>query len=111
MITEFFTNQQLHLDVIGSICTDGAPAVLGNRLGFAALMRKEIPNQKVTRCLLRRHAPAARKLPLNLKKTLDGAVKVVNMIRERALNHRVFLSLCEEIGKEDHTTYYAFVSY
>ena len=48
MIKEFFMKHQLHLDKIGSIYTDGAPAMLGNRSGFAALLRKEIPSLKIT---------------------------------------------------------------
>ncbi|XP_076359052.1 protein FAM200C-like [Tachypleus tridentatus] len=52
-IQEFFSRNELHLDKIGSICTDGAPTMLGNRSG-------------------------------------------------RALNHRLFQSLCEEMGQE-HT--------
>ncbi|KAK3885513.1 hypothetical protein Pcinc_010254 [Petrolisthes cinctipes] len=47
-IKEFFARNELHIDSISSICTDGAPAMLDNRSGFAALMRKEIPNLKIT---------------------------------------------------------------
>ncbi|XP_076325801.1 protein FAM200C-like [Tachypleus tridentatus] len=101
-IQEFFSRNELHLDKIGSICTDGAPAMLGNRSGFAALMRKEVPNLKITHCFLHRHSLAAKTLPPDLKKTLDICVKVVNFIRSRALNHRWFQSLCEEMGQE-HT--------
>ncbi|XP_076322307.1 protein FAM200C-like [Tachypleus tridentatus] len=101
-IQEFFSRNGLHLDKIGSICTDGAPAMLGNRSGFAALMRKEVPNLKITHCFLHRHSLAAKTLPPDLKKTLDICVKVINFIRSRALNHRLFQSLCEEMGQE-HT--------
>ncbi|XP_076373030.1 protein FAM200C-like [Tachypleus tridentatus] len=101
-IQEFFSRNELHLDKIGSICTDGAPAMLGNRSGFAALMRKEVPNLKITHCFIHRHSLAAKTLPPDLKKTLDICVKVVNFIRSRALNHRLFQSLCEEMGQE-HT--------
>ena len=46
---------------IGSICTDGAPAMLGNKFGFAALVKKEAPNVlTVTHCMLHRHALAAK---------------------------------------------------
>ena len=45
---------------------------------------------------LHRHAPK------NLKKTEFFAVKVLNFIRSRALNHRFFHALCEELGAE-HT--------
>ena len=102
MIKEFFLKHKIHLDKIGSICTDGTPAMLGNRSGFAALLRKEIPNLKSTHCFLHRHALAAKTLPLKLKKALQICVKVVNTIRGRALNHRLFRLFCEELGKE-HT--------
>ena len=82
----------------------GAPAMLGNRSGFAALMRKEIPNLKITHCFLHRHSFAAKTLPPDLKKTLDACVKVVNLIHSRALNHRLFQSLYEEVGQE-HTDF------
>uniref|UniRef100_UPI00358F06DC protein FAM200C-like n=1 Tax=Myxine glutinosa TaxID=7769 RepID=UPI00358F06DC len=102
MIKEFFTKHQLNLNMIGSICTDGAPVMLGNRSGFAALIRKEIPDVKITHCFLQRHALVAKALPPNLRKTLDVCVKIVNMIRGRVLNHRLFQLFCEEMGQE-HT--------
>ena len=102
MIKEFSLKHQIHLDKIGSIFTDGAPAMSGNRSEFAALLRKEIPNLKSTHCFLHRHALAAKTLPLKLKKALQICVKVVNTIRGRALNHRSFRLFCEELGKE-HT--------
>lgn len=76
--------------------------MLGNRPWFAALMKKEIPNLQITHCCLHRHALAARILSQGLKKTLEICVIVVNMIRGRALNHRLFQSFCEEVGYE-HT--------
>ena len=90
---------QLHLDKIGSICTDGAPAMLGNCSGFAALLRKEIHSLKITHCFLHRHALAAKTLPFKLKKALEICVKVVNTIRGGALNHRLFQLFCNELGK------------
>ena len=97
-IKEFFMKHQLYLDKIGSICTNGAPAMLGNRSGFAALLRKEIPILKNTHCFFHRHALAAKTLPLKLKKALEICVKVVNTIRGRALNHRLFQLFCKELG-------------
>ena len=66
--------------------------------------RKEIPNLKFTHCFLCRHALAEKTLPLDLRKTLEVSVKVVNLIRGRALNNRLFQSFCEEVGKE-HTVF------
>ena len=75
-IKEFFIKHQLHLDKIGSICTDGAPIMLGNHSGFAALLRKEILSLKITHCFLHRHALAAKTLPLKLKKAWKFALRL-----------------------------------
>ena len=85
---------------LGSLCTDGAPAMLGNTSGFAALVRKEAPNVTVTHCFLHRHVLASKTLPTFLKEVLSTAVKVVNYIRARALNHRIFKRFCQEMGAE-----------
>lgn len=87
IIKGFFKRHQLHLDRIGSICTDGVPAMLGNRSGFVALMRKQIPNLMITHSFLHQHALAARALALDLKKPLAICVKVLNMIHGCDLNH------------------------
>ena len=85
---------------LGSLCTDGAPAMLGNTSGFATLVRKEAPNVTVTHCFLHRHALASKTLSTFLKEVLSTAVKVVNYIRARALNHRIFKRFCQEMGAE-----------
>ncbi|XP_068246891.1 protein FAM200C-like [Palaemon carinicauda] len=105
-IQEFFSRNELHLDRIGSICTDGAPVMLGNRSGFAALMRKEIPKLKIIHCFLHCHALAAKTLSPDLEKTLNVCVEAMNLIRSQALNHRLFQSLCEEIGQEQTVLLY-----
>ena len=73
-----------------------------NRSGFAALLRKEFPNLKFTHCFLHRNALAAKTLSPDLMKTLEISVKVVNMICDPAINHQLFHSFCEEVGKK-HT--------
>lgn len=104
---KFFTRHQLQLDRIGSICTDGVQAMPGNRSGFAALIRTENPNLKITHCFFHQYTLAASKLAPDLKKTLEVWVKVVNRIRSNALNHRLFQSFCKKVGQE----HCAFVLY
>ena len=58
--------------MIGSVCTDGAPAMLCNRSGFAAMLKKKIPELKVTHCLLHQLALAFKILPLCLKDALKS---------------------------------------
>ena len=47
---DIFAKHNLPLDLIGSVCSDGAPAMLGNRSVFAVLMQKEITGVKITQC-------------------------------------------------------------
>ena len=75
LIKEFFNKHNLDLKMIGSICTDGALAMLGNCSGFAAMLKKEIPELKVTHCLLHRQALAFKTLPQYLKGVLNSCVK------------------------------------
>ena len=90
IVKEFFLNHEMSLDMVGSLCTDGAPAMLGNKSGFASLGKKEIPHITVTHCMLHRHALAAKSLPEKLKNVLSIAESAVNYIRGNALNHRLF---------------------
>ena len=102
LVKEFFNKHNLYLKIIGSICTDGAPAMLGNRSGFAAMLKKEIPQLKVTHCLLHRQALAFKTQRLYLKNALKSSMKIVNYIRSRALNRRLFLSLCQDVNRNDN---------
>jgi len=93
-VKDFFAKHELDIQRIGSVCTDGATAILGNKSGFSALMKQEIPHLQGTHCFLHRHAFASKTLPRKLKKVLRLSVKTINWIRGRALNHRLFELLC-----------------
>ncbi|XP_025201805.1 protein ZBED8-like [Melanaphis sacchari] len=70
------------------------------------LMKNEIPDIVITHCFLHRHALASRTLPTDLKEIMMTAVKVVNFIRSRALHHRLFKVLCQEMGAEHEVLLY-----
>ena len=50
IVKEFFLNHKMSLDMVGSLRTDGAPAMLGNKSGFASLVKKKIPHITFTHC-------------------------------------------------------------
>ena len=57
MVNNFFAKQDFNWKRnIGSLCTDGAPAMLGETSGFASLVKKEAPHIIVTHCFLHQHA-------------------------------------------------------
>ena len=41
MIKAFFENLDISLEKIGFVCIDGAPAVLGYKLGFVVLLKRD----------------------------------------------------------------------
>ncbi|XP_068219261.1 protein FAM200C-like [Palaemon carinicauda] len=106
LVKEFFLEHEMTLNMCGSICTDGAPVMLGNKSGFATPVKKEVPHVTVTHCVLHRHALATKTLPEKLKTVLSVVVRAVNFIRGRAVNHRLFASFCEEIGAEHSVPLY-----
>ncbi|KAK3895493.1 hypothetical protein Pcinc_000834 [Petrolisthes cinctipes] len=74
--------------------------MLGNKSEFADLVKERVPDITTKHCVLHRHALAAKTLPSHFKEVLSVCVKVVNYIRGRPSNHRVFKVFCEEIGKK-----------
>lgn len=84
------------------ICTDGATAMTAKHKGLVTRVRAVAPSAAATHCCIHREQLAVKKMPQCLKTVLDEAVKIVNMIKGRALNTRVFKVLCEEMGSE-HT--------
>ena len=44
MCDEFFVKHDLNIEIIGSVCIDGTPDMLGNNLIFLALLKQEILN-------------------------------------------------------------------
>ena len=71
---------------MGSVCTDGAPATIGHRSGFVALMKPVASHIESNRCAIHKYALACRTLPLELKSILDSAVTAVNFILGCAVN-------------------------
>jgi len=43
LVEDFFTAENLDWNKLGSVCTDGAPAILGVRSGFLTLVKKKNP--------------------------------------------------------------------
>ena len=85
---------------MGSVCTDGAPAMIGHRSGFVALMKQVAPHIVSNHCTIHKYALAFKTLPLKLKSALDSIVKAVNFIPGRTVNSRLFKAFCDDFGKE-----------
>ena len=83
-----------------SVCTDGAPAMIGHRSGFVASLKEIATHIVSNHCAIYKYTLACKALPHQLKSVLDSIVKAVNFIRGRAVNSRLFKAFCDDLGKE-----------
>ena len=96
----FFEEHQLEWSNCVSVCADGAPAMMGSNKGFMSFVKRKNNNISVVRCLLHRENLATKKIQENLAIVFKEVVSVVNYIKSRRLNTRLFRALCDEMGAE-----------
>ena len=90
--------QELDWGKVAGICTDGAPAMTGNKSGFKACVNNIAPHIQFTHCIIHRYALAMKTLPPGLLNILSDVIKIVNHIKGNAVNSRIFKVLCDEVG-------------
>ena len=102
-VDSFFKKHELKWQNLCSVCTDGAPAMIGARSGFAKLVRDLAPEATSVHCMIHRQALASRTLPMDMLSTLTAVIQMVNYVKRSALNTRLFSQFCREMSA-DHTT-------
>ncbi|KAK2711473.1 hypothetical protein QYM36_012591 [Artemia franciscana] len=100
VIDKFFAEGGILWDWCLSVCSDGAAALTGKNNGLMAWIRKKNPKVKWLHCIIHRQALALKRMNAHLHETLNEAVKVINFIKARPLNSRMFKLLCQEMGSE-----------
>uniref|UniRef100_A0A3P9J416 DUF4371 domain-containing protein n=1 Tax=Oryzias latipes TaxID=8090 RepID=A0A3P9J416_ORYLA len=81
-----------------SVCTDAAASMTGSAKGLIARITKENPHAHQVDALCDTQGSAS----VQEKGVLNDSIKVLNFIKSRPLNARLFRSLCENTGAE-HT--------
>ena len=100
ILDDFFTSNGLFWNMVSAVCTDGAPAMIGCKSGLRDLIKSVAPHIAFTHCMLHKHALVSKMLPSSLADVLKIVVETVNFVRGRALNHRIFMQLCEEMDSK-----------
>ena len=100
LVNAFLRENSIAWNKLGSVCTDGAPAMIGHPSGFVALMKQVAPLIVSNHCAIHKYTLACKTLPLELKSVLDSVVKAVNFIRSRAINFRLLKAFCDDLEKE-----------
>ena len=83
-----------------SLCTDGAPSLLGARHRFTARVRLINRRVQVVHCPLHRENLAAPHLSIDLSAVMKEVVGVVNFIKTSAVSSRLFEQLCVDHGSQ-----------
>ena len=70
----------------------------GRHSGLVKRVQDVAPAVVWSHYIIHRQALAAKKMPEELRAVMGEAVKIVNLIKSRALNARLFSILCDEMG-------------
>ena len=70
LVNAFLRENSIAWNKVGSVCTDGAPAMIGHRSGFVALIKQVAPRIVSNHCAVHQYVLA---LPLELKSVFDCA--------------------------------------
>ncbi|XP_075454709.1 zinc finger BED domain-containing protein 5-like [Ascaphus truei] len=103
VLSSYLESLGLSLDRCVGICTDGAPSMIDSMKGFVTLVKEKNPDVITTHRFLRREVLVSETTGGDLKQVLDTAVDMVNFIKQRPWQSRMFADICENMG-EDHVT-------
>lgn len=105
-IDSYFTEKRIKWSKCCGLSTDGGQSMSGCYTGLLARVKAVAPLVKWTHCCIHRQALASKPLPADLKDVLDDSCKVVNFIKPRHTNSRIFSALCEDMGSNHKTHFF-----
>ena len=99
ILDNFMTETKLNWENCVAVCTDGAAAMTGRKSGVVARIKRMNPQIVATHCMLHREALASKDMAPDLHSVLSTVVHdVVNYVKSRPLQSRLFSQLCNEMG-------------
>jgi hypothetical protein len=99
VINEYFDKFSKWNQCVG-VSFDGAAAMTGMGSGLVVLIKQVAPNVVGTHCMIYRETLAAKTIDESLADVFSACVQIVNFIKARPLNHRLFANLCGDMGAE-----------
>ena len=95
-VDSYLSSHNLSYEHLVACCTDGAAAMMGKNKGFNSRLKEKAPHCIIFHCMIHRQALASKKLSDDLSETLATVVKIVNFIKGRPTNKRLFAGRCFE---------------
>ncbi|XP_075210213.1 protein FAM200C-like [Lycorma delicatula] len=90
VVIECFEKQQIPLEKIFSISTDGAKSMTGARNGFVTILKEKINHEILTYCIIHQEALCAQKFPEEICKVMELVIKIINATAAKSLYYRQF---------------------
>ena len=84
---------------VQQVSVNGAPAMMGGQRGFNGFVKRENPSIQIDHCAIHRYSLASKTLPASLKAVFDDVVRIVNFIKSKGLNSRIFKQFYNEMGQ------------
>ena len=97
IVDNFMASNNIEWSWCVGVCTDGAATMTGKRSGLWERVRDKVPTAAFTHCMIHRESLASKRMSADLKSVFDQAIKVVNFIKARPLNSRLFATLCSDM--------------
>ena len=85
-----------NLSNLASVCTDGAPSIIGKHEKFVALLQRELPNRNTMMsfyCILHQQNLSAKSALLS--DILNGVVGIMNSMAANAMRHWQFRQMLQ----------------
>ena len=95
-LKDYFNLKGIPIRNMISCATDGAPNMMGRYKKLVACTKEEVPNLFAIHCVIHRQHLCAKNLSERLTDSLSLVVRVINKIKTRALNPRLFKQLFDE---------------
>ena len=105
-VDHFFNENKISWNNLRGMCTGGAPAMLGSKSGFRALMQSKATGVIFTHCFIHWEALASKTLPHSLQDVLNITIKIVNFVKSSSLPTRLFRKLCKDMESEHKNLLY-----
>uniref|UniRef100_A0A1A8L2L2 Uncharacterized protein n=1 Tax=Nothobranchius pienaari TaxID=704102 RepID=A0A1A8L2L2_9TELE len=95
-----FLVEKIPLEKLVSLTTDGAPAMIGRHPGFIAHCKgdTDFPTFLHYHCIIHQQAICSK--VTGFERVMTPVVKIINSIRSKAKQHRIFKVLLEELSAE-----------
>ena len=105
-VDHFFNENKISWSNLCGGCTDGAPAMLGSKSGFRALVQSKATGVIFTHCFIHRQALSSKTLPRGLQDVLNVTIKIINFVKSSSLHTRLFRKLCKDMESEHKNLLY-----